>query len=77
MFGQMSKPIYRYTFDDLKNPANNCIVSTMVQLAERCKMPYRTIQDILLKNNVYYEKNGLFKIERRRHYTAVSKARKQ
>lgn len=72
----MSKPIYRYTFDDLRNPANNCIVSTMKQLVDKCKMPYRTIQDIFIKSNVYYDRNGAFKMERRIHYIAKSKIRK-
>lgn len=71
----MAKTLYKYTYDDLKDPNNNCIVSTIKQLSEKCNIPYRTLQDILSKSNVYYDRNGAFKFEKRPHYVAKSKIR--
>ena len=71
----MSKKLFKYTYDDLMQPANNCIVTTLTQLSEKCKIPYRTLQDIFSKSNVYCDRYGSFKLEKRIHYLAESKIR--
>jgi hypothetical protein len=73
----MAKTVYRYIYDDLRDPSNNCIYSTMVQVSDKCGIAYRTLQDIFYKSNVYYDRQGMFKIEKRPHYTAQSKNRKR
>ena len=72
----MAKTTYKYTYDDLRDPSNNCIFSTLMQLSEKCGIPYRTMQDIFRKGSIYYERTGLFKIEKRVHYMAKNKVRR-
>ena len=31
----MAKQLYKYTFDDLKDQDNNCIVTSLTQLSEK------------------------------------------
>jgi predicted transcriptional regulator len=71
----MPKKVERYLFDDLKNPENNCIVSTMVQLSDKCGIPYSTLQKIFTETDIHYDRGGKFKIEKRDHYIATSKSR--
>jgi hypothetical protein len=71
----MAKQLYKYTFDDLKDQDNNCIVTSLTQLSEKCNIPYRTLQSIFSKRNIHYEKNGNFKIEKRIHFVDKSKIR--
>jgi hypothetical protein len=74
----MAKSLSKYTYDDLKNPDNNCIVSTLKQLAQKSDLPYLTVRRIFSNGRkIYYDQNGKFKLEKRDHYIAITKARKK
>ena len=71
----IDKYVSPVSYDDLKNPDNNCIFSTLKQLSDHCKIPYRTLQDKFSKSDIYYDSKGTFKLEKRIHYMAKSKIR--
>jgi len=73
----MARIVYRYIFDDLLKPENNCIVSTIKQLSDECGIPYSTLQRIMKEKDIYYDKSGKFRLERRIHKIAESKIRKR
>jgi hypothetical protein len=75
LFDKMAKTVERYIFDDFITPENNCIVSTMVQLSDKCGLSASALQKIFSDRNMYYDNSGKFKIEKRKHYIATSKSR--
>lgn len=73
----MAKTVNRYLYDDLKNSNNSCIFSTIVQLSKQCGIPYSTLQKIFKEGDIYYDRDGRFKLEKRLHYIAESKIRRK
>jgi hypothetical protein len=71
----MEKTVERYLYDDLINPDNNCILSTMVQLSGKCGISTSGLQKIFNDRDIYYDSKGKFKLEKRIHYIATSKTR--
>lgn len=71
----MAKMVFRYIYDDLRDSENSCILSTIKQVSDITGMSYSTLQNILSKRDIYYDKSGRFKVERRMHYMAEKKSR--
>jgi len=67
--------MYLYIYSNLQEPENTCIVTTMVQLSERCGLSVGALQKIFKDRNIHYDNRGGFKIEKRIHYKAKSKIR--
>ena len=72
----MSKDLYRYIYNDLKNPDNNCVLVTLKQLSERSGMPYIAVRRIFKDKNMYYDPDGEFRLERRVYIKAKLKGRR-
>jgi len=68
---------YRYTYDDLHNPGNNCVVTTIRRLSKECGLSERTLQKIFKDRQVHYDNRGKFKIEKRVYHLATLKTRER
>lgn len=71
----MSSSSYRYTYDDLRNPENNCVLVTMKQVSDKCGLSASTIRGIFKTKTIHYDSDGKFRIEKRKYEKAKSKVR--
>jgi len=67
--------LYRYTYDDILNPNNNCVMVTMVRVSEKCGLAKSTVRGIFQRKSIYYDPDGKFRIEKRPYEQAKSKRR--
>ena len=73
----MPKDSFRYTYDDLRSPENNCVLVTMKQVSEKCGLSASTIRGIFKTKTIHYDSDRKFRIDKRKYEKAKSKIRKQ
>jgi hypothetical protein len=55
---------HEYFYEDLKDGANNCIVTSLVQVSELTGTNIRTLYRIFNGNNVYCDVTGKYRVIR-------------
>jgi len=68
---------YIYTYDDLKNPSNNCAVATMSLLADKCGLSPVKVRRMFSGGDVYYDSSCGFRIDKRVFYADKNKKREK